>query len=55
MADNITEENVIDLNGEMKSRRDKLAKLIADGKNPYQITKYSPDSSASDIINAFEK
>ena len=33
MADNITEENVIDLNGEMKSRRDKLAKLIADGKN----------------------
>lgn len=54
MADNITQENVIDLNGEMKSRRDKLSRLVAEGKNPYEITKYSPDSSASDIINGFD-
>ena len=55
MADNITQEDVIDLSGEMKSRRDKLSKLVAEGKNPYQITKYSPDTSALKIIEAFDE
>lgn len=55
MADNITQEDVIDLSGEMKSRRDKLSRLVAEGKNPYQITKYSPDTSASKIIEEFDE
>ena len=55
MADNITQEDVIDLSGEMKSRRDKLSKLVAEVKNPYQITKYSPDTSALKIIEAFDE
>ncbi len=53
MADN-TEENVIDLNGEMKVRREKLAKLTEEGKNPYQITKFSPTASAKEIAENYD-
>lgn len=54
MADDIIEENVVDLNGEMKVRREKLAKLIESGNNPYQVTKYSPDASALNIIESYD-
>ena len=47
--DIIREESTVDLNGEMKVRREKLEKLIEADANPYEITKFSPNAVAKDI------
>ena len=54
MADNITEEIVVDLSDEMRVRREKLAKLVAEGKDPFEITKYDLDATAKDILDNYE-
>lgn len=54
MADNITQENVVDLSDEMRVRREKLAKLVENGKNPFEITKFDVKQTAKEIIDAYE-
>ena len=44
-----------DLNEVMRVRREKLAALVADGKNPFEITKFPKTHDSSDIKNNFEK
>ena len=52
MAEN--NNTVQDLSELLKVRRDKLSALIAEGKNPYEITKFDFDAYASDIKADFE-
>ena len=52
MAEN--NNTVQDLSELLQVRRDKLAALIAEGKNPYEITKFDFDAYASDIKADFE-
>lgn len=54
MADNINQENVVDLSDEMRVRREKLAKLVENGKNPFEITKYDVKQTAKEIIDSYE-
>ncbi len=54
MADNITEENIIDLSSEMQVRREKLAALQEAGNDPYAITKFDFDTEASAIKADYE-
>ncbi len=44
-----------DLSEILKVRREKLANLVADGKNPYEKTIYDFDAYASDIKEKFEE
>ena len=44
-----------DLNQLLKVRRDKLAELQANGKDPFQITKYDMTHHSMEIKNAFEE
>ena len=44
-----------DLNHVLKARRDKLAELQADGKDPFQITKYDVTAHSMDIKEHYEK
>lgn len=56
--DTINEENLIediDINEIIKVRRDKLSALIAEGKNPYEISKYNKTHSSSDIKNKYSE
>ncbi len=46
---------VEDLSEILKVRREKLANLVADGKNPYEKTVYDFDSHAADIKANFEE
>ncbi|MEG2675937.1 MAG: lysine--tRNA ligase, partial [Clostridia bacterium] len=41
-----TQENLNDI---LQARRDKLAGLVADGKNPFEIVKFEKDAYASVI------
>ena len=52
MAEN--NNTVQDLSELLKVRRDKLSALIAEGKNPYEITKFDFDAYAADIKADFE-
>ena len=52
MAEN--NNTVQDLSELLQVRRDKLAALIEEGKNPYEITKFNFDSYAADIKADFE-
>ncbi len=54
MAENITEEVVLDLSDEMRVRREKLAKLVDAGKDPFEITKFDVEVSAKEILDAYE-
>ncbi len=54
MAENITEE-VIDLSSEMKVRREKLSKLVNDGRDPFEITKFDLDSHAKTILDNYDE
>jgi lysyl-tRNA synthetase class 2 len=47
----LTEEHVNELE---KIRREKLEKLISEGKNPYEIEYYVPDQTSEKIIADFE-
>ena len=44
-----------DLNHLLQVRREKLADLQANGKNPFQITKYDVTNHSMEIKNAFEE
>lgn len=51
-SDVMTEEN---LNEILRIRREKLKKLKEENRDPFEITKYSPDSYSEDIINNFDE
>lgn len=42
-----------DLSEVLQIRRDKLAKLIQEGNNPYEITKFNKTHSSKDILDTF--
>ena len=52
---NNVEEQEIDLNQLMKVRREKLAELQEQGKNPYEITKFNRTNTAGEIKSNYEK
>ena len=45
------EEQLIE---QARIRREKLAKLVAEGKNPYEQVKYPVDAHSKEIKNNFE-
>lgn len=56
MAENkAVENNAQDLGDLLKVRREKLADLQANNKNPYEITTYDVDAYAKDINDNFEE
>ena len=50
----ITNEQTVELSELLQIRRDKLAELQENGKNPYDYVKYDVDSSTKEIIDNFE-
>jgi len=52
---NNNNNNVQDLNQLLKVRREKLANLQAEGKDPFQITKYDVTHHSMDIKNNFDE
>ena len=44
-----------DLNQILKVRREKLAELLANGKDPFQIVKYDVSHHSQDIKDHFEE
>ena len=44
-----------DLNEVMRIRREKLAALVAEGKNPFEITKFPKTHDSADVKNDFER
>ena len=42
-----------DLNEILQIRRDKLAKLVADGQNPFEVTKFEKSHSSKQIVDGF--
>ena len=55
MAEQNNNNNVQDLNQLLKVRREKLANLQAEGKDPFQITKYDVTHHSMDIKNNFDE
>ncbi|MDE6024267.1 MAG: lysine--tRNA ligase [Lachnospiraceae bacterium] len=57
MAENNNQNNQAkpqDINQLLKVRREKLAELQANGKNPFEITKYDVDTHTADIKDDFD-
>ncbi len=52
---NNNQEQELDLNQLMKIRREKLAKLQEEGKNPFEITKFNTTHNSKQIKENFEK
>lgn len=52
---NNIEEQELDLNQLMKIRREKLEELQANGKNPFEITKFDRTNTAGEIKEKFEE
>ena len=50
---NQTEE--LDMNHLMQIRREKLAELQAEGKDPFEITKFNRTNTAGEIKSNYEK
>ena len=50
----ITNEQTIELSELLQIRRDKLAELQENGKNPYDYVKYDVDSSTKEIIGKYD-
>ena len=50
-----TTNTVEDINTIIKQRREKLATLVAEGNNPYEIVKYDKDAYAKDIKEEYAK
>ena len=42
-----------DLNEILRIRRDKLSKLIEEGKNPFEVTKFDKTHSSAQIIDGY--
>lgn len=58
MADEKTvqaQEVEADYNDLVRVRREKLANLVAEGKDPFEITKYDVDSTSEKIKNSYEE
>lgn len=60
MAEKVNEQKTADqaaqdLAEQERIRREKLAKLQSEGRNPYEIVKYDVDASSSEIKENFEK
>ncbi len=53
--DNNNQEKAQDLNQLRKVRREKLANLQAEGKNPFAITKYDVDTHANDCKEKYDE
>ena len=51
----VNQEQELDLNQLMKIRREKLAELQEQGKDPFEITKYYRTNSAGEIKSNYEK
>ena len=49
------ENNQIQSTSELAIRREKLANLVAQGKNPFEITKYDVTHTAPSAIREFEE
>ena len=49
----MAEEQVLDLTEQFLIRKDKLAKLQAEGKDPYTITKFDQDAYSADLQKKF--
>ena len=52
---NNNQEQELDINHLMKIRREKLAELQKQGKNPYEITKFNRTNTAGEIKSNYEK
>ena len=48
---NATEEQ--DLNEILRIRREKLSKLISDGKNPFEVTKFDKTHSSKQVLDNY--
>ena len=55
MSENNNQEQELDMNQLMKVRREKLEKLQAEGKNPFEITKFNRTHTSKDIKENFEE
>ena len=55
MADNDNARQMPNLNEQIKIRREKLATMQAEGKDPFQITKYDVDIHSADAKEKFEQ
>ena len=51
----VVETPVEDLNEILRIRREKLAKLVEDGENPYEIVKYDRTHHSTDVIDNFDE
>ena len=52
---NNNQEQELDINHLMQIRREKLAELQKQGKNPYEITKFNRTNTAGEIKSNYEK
>ena len=50
----MAEQKNQDLNQLLKIRRDKLAELQANGKDPFQITKFNQNHHSLEVKNLYE-
>lgn len=50
---NIQQEEQQDLNEILQIRRDKLAKLVSEGQNPFEITRFDKTHSSKQIVDNF--
>ena len=55
IKNNQNEEQELDINHLMQVRREKLEELQANGKNPFEITKFNRTNTAGEIKNKFEE
>ncbi len=49
----VSQETEQDLNEILQIRRDKLAKLVEEGKNPFEITKFNKTHSSKEVIDNY--
>ena len=52
---NVNEVEELDINHLMQVRRDKLSELQAQGKDPFEITKFNRTNTAGEIKANYEK
>ncbi|MBO5755088.1 MAG: lysine--tRNA ligase [Clostridia bacterium] len=50
----MAEETKLNATSELQVRRDKLAAMVENGKNPYTVTKFDVTAIAPDILNDFD-
>ena len=55
MAENENAQELQNVNEQIKIRREKLANMQAEGKDPFQITKYDVTSHSTDAKAKFEE